>query len=141
MLSSNHIAGAAVGPLPGVPGGAQPSEGGGGGGAPPVELGAGEIRQLDGEAPEGQAKLQLRWPQQKPVRRQPAVGRRDRGVAAGGGGDMGGGEEVLQLRRRLLRAGPPVWRVHAGGVEEDGGGRLRAGGVPQGPIYFDDLFL
>lgn len=113
----------------GVPGGAQRSAGRGRGGDPPVERGAGEIGEPDGEAAEGQAELQLRGPEQEQVRRQPAVGGRLRGDAAGGGGDVAGGEEVLRLCRQFVRARPPLRGLHAGRVEEVGGARLRAGGV------------
>lgn len=106
-----------------------------------MERSADEIGELDDEDAEGQAQLQLRRPEQEQLRRQPAVGGGVRGDAEGGGGDVVGGEEVLQLCRQLLRRGPPLRGVHAGGVEEDDGGGLRAGGVSPRSVDFDDLLL
>jgi len=51
------------------------------------------------------------------------------GDGAHGGGGVGEAEAVLQPHRQLVRGEPQVRRVHAGGVEEVDGARVRSSDV------------
>ena len=94
-----------------------------------MERAGGERDEQAGAVPEGQDGVPVRQPNRRKVRGEPALGARHGGDGAHGGGGVGEAEAVLQPHRQLVRAEPQVRRVHAGGVEEIDGARVRSSDV------------